>query len=72
MTMVGTSSESVCKCLCSPFILVDPCPTIPAKTVVKTIATIACVAMAPSGISNKLAGAVIGHVFGEIIADKVL
>lgn len=67
--MVSKSSESVCNVVYPSFILVDPCP---AKTVVKTVATIAGMAMAPCGILGKIVGGVIGHVCGSIIADKVL
>lgn len=70
--MVSTSSESVCNFVCHPFILIDPCPVIPTKTVVKTIATIAGVALAPCGIPAKIVGGVIGLVCGSVIADKLL
>lgn len=70
--MVSTSSESVCYCICRPIVLVDPCPAIITKTVIKTVATIAGIAMAPCGIPGKIIGGVIGHVCGSIIADKML
>lgn len=69
--MVSTYSESVCNVDFPPFILVDPCPTILSKTVVKAVATIAGIAMAPCGIPGKIVGGVLGHVCGTIIADKV-
>ena len=64
--------QSVCKFIYPPFILVDPCPPILTKTVVRTVATIAGIALAPCGIPGKIVGGVIGHVCGSIIADKVL
>ena len=70
--MVSTSSESACYFVYHPFILVDPCPVILTKTVVKTIATIAGVALAPCGIPAKIVGGVIGHACGSIIANKLL
>lgn len=70
--MVSSSSESVCNVVYAPFILVEPRPAILTKTVVKTVATIAGIAMAPCGITGKIVGGIIGHVCGSIIADKVL
>lgn len=57
--MVSTSSESVCNFIYPPFILVDPCPPILTKTVVRTVATIAGIALAPCGILGKIVGGVI-------------
>ena len=42
------------------------------QIIVKTIATIAGVALAPCGIPAKIVGGVIGHVCGSVIADKLL
>lgn len=66
--MVSTFSESVCNFIYP----VDPCPAILTKTVVKTVATIAGVVLAPCGIPGKIVGGVIGHACGSVIAEKLL